>query len=133
MARIAYLTTIEFGPGAVAGLPAALAELGIARPLLVSDRGHRRERASSARAPRCCRRARRPSSTCRRTRPRRRSPPRSRVYATGGCDGIVALGGGSPIDLAKGVALLATHPGPLEQLCRDLRRHRADHAPRSRR
>ena len=30
-------------------------------------------------------------------------------------DGVVALGGGSPIDLAKGVALLATHPGPLEQ------------------
>ena len=26
----------------------------------------------------------------------------------------IAIGGGSPIDLAKGVALLATHPGPLE-------------------
>jgi alcohol dehydrogenase class IV len=36
------------------------------------------------------------------------------LYREGGCDGIVALGGGSPIDLAKGVALLATHPGPLE-------------------
>ena len=39
MARIAYLTTIDFGAGEIAGLPAALAELGIARPLLVSDRG----------------------------------------------------------------------------------------------
>lgn len=36
-------------------------------------------------------------------------------YKAEGCDGIVALGGGSPIDLAKGVALLATHDGPLEQ------------------
>jgi 4-hydroxybutyrate dehydrogenase len=29
------------------------------------------------------------------------------------CDGIVAIGGGSSIDLAKGVALVSTHPGPL--------------------
>jgi 4-hydroxybutyrate dehydrogenase len=36
------------------------------------------------------------------------------MYGEHGCDGIIALGGGSPIDLAKGVALLATHPGPLE-------------------
>ncbi len=37
------------------------------------------------------------------------------LYRAEGCDGIVALGGGSPIDLAKGVALLATHEGELEQ------------------
>ncbi|MEY4676909.1 MAG: NAD-dependent methanol dehydrogenase [Pseudomonadota bacterium] len=29
------------------------------------------------------------------------------------CDGIIALGGGSSIDCAKGVAIAATHPGPL--------------------
>ena len=38
-----------------------------------------------------------------------------KAYRAGRCDGIVAIGGGSPIDLAKGVALLATHPPPLEQ------------------
>ena len=37
------------------------------------------------------------------------------IWRAEACDGVVALGGGSPIDLAKGVALLATHPGPLEQ------------------
>jgi alcohol dehydrogenase class IV len=36
------------------------------------------------------------------------------VYLAEGCDGVVALGGGSPIDLGKGVALLATHHGRLE-------------------
>jgi alcohol dehydrogenase class IV len=36
------------------------------------------------------------------------------AYRDHGCDGLVALGGGSPIDLAKGVALLATHDAPLE-------------------
>jgi alcohol dehydrogenase class IV len=34
-------------------------------------------------------------------------------YRDGSCDGIVAIGGGSSIDLAKAVALRATHPGPL--------------------
>ena len=35
------------------------------------------------------------------------------LYRAERCDGVVAVGGGSPIDLAKGVALLATHRGPL--------------------
>ncbi|MDX7953991.1 iron-containing alcohol dehydrogenase, partial [Lichenihabitans sp. Uapishka_5] len=35
-------------------------------------------------------------------------------YRAAGCDGLVAVGGGSPIDLAKGIGLMATHPGPLE-------------------
>jgi alcohol dehydrogenase class IV len=35
------------------------------------------------------------------------------VYAAEGCDGVVAVGGGSVIDSAKASALLAGHPGPL--------------------
>jgi alcohol dehydrogenase class IV len=35
------------------------------------------------------------------------------VYLDRGCDGLVAVGGGSSIDLAKGVAIAATHEGPL--------------------
>src|SRR5699024_8639191 len=37
------------------------------------------------------------------------------LYQRAGCDGLVAIGGGSPIDLAKAVALMATHPGVLAQ------------------
>ncbi|WP_325095450.1 iron-containing alcohol dehydrogenase, partial [Burkholderia contaminans] len=36
------------------------------------------------------------------------------AYRDGNCDGIVAVGGGSAIDLAKGVAVCATHEGPLQ-------------------
>ncbi len=36
------------------------------------------------------------------------------VYRRRACDGLIALGGGSSIDLAKAVGLLATHDGPLE-------------------
>jgi alcohol dehydrogenase class IV len=37
------------------------------------------------------------------------------AYRAADADGIVAIGGGSSLDLAKGVALMATHTGPLLQ------------------
>lgn len=39
MATVQYLTQIEFGAGVVRLLPAVLHELGLRRPLLVSDHG----------------------------------------------------------------------------------------------
>ena len=39
MSRIAYLTTIDFGPGELKTLATAPAELGMKRPLLVADKG----------------------------------------------------------------------------------------------
>lgn len=37
------------------------------------------------------------------------------LYKTAGADGIIALGGGSSMDLSKAVGLLASHEGPLEK------------------
>lgn len=113
LARIGYLTTIDFGSGEIATLPAALEELAIKRPLLVSDHGL----SESGMIDRI-RRYVEPAAVFLDTPP---NPTEEAVEAAlsvwhdGRCDGIVALGGGSPIDLAKGVALLATHDGPLEQ------------------
>ncbi|MDB5983826.1 MAG: alcohol dehydrogenase [Pseudomonas sp.] len=40
----------------------------------------------------------------------------TRAYRDGGHDGLIGLGGGSAIDIAKGVAAFANHQGPLSEL-----------------
>ena len=115
MATIQYLTTIEFGTGVSALLPGVLAELDIRRPLWVTDRGivdaGLFDRVAAAFAQPVER-----DTVFDATPP---NPTEAAVgaalqrYREAGCDGIVALGGGSPIDLAKGVALMALHDGPL--------------------
>ncbi|MHC4714575.1 MAG: iron-containing alcohol dehydrogenase, partial [Planctomycetota bacterium] len=37
------------------------------------------------------------------------------AYSAAGCDSIVALGGGSPMDAAKVIKIAVSHPGPLAQ------------------
>lgn len=114
MARINYLTGIEFGAGALATLAGTVEEFRLNRPLLVADRG---VLAAGLVAEAL---AHLPAETpvFLDTPP---NPTEGAViaaleqYRAEGCDGVVAIGGGSPIDLAKGVALLASHPGPLEQ------------------
>ena len=112
MGIISYLTTTEFGPGSLAKLAESLTGLGIRRPLLVSDRG-------LAATPL----VERVRALCPEGTPVFLDVPTNpteeaalaalALYKAEGCDGLVALGGGSPIDLAKAVGLLATHPAPL--------------------
>src|SRR5215208_808697 len=115
MALITYLTTVRFGFGVLAELPEDLAVLGMERPLIVTDRGIAAagllERLYAVLG----------------TRPRSvfdevPSNPTEEAalraldqYRSEGCHGLIGFGGGSPIDLAKAVALLAAHPGPLAQ------------------
>jgi alcohol dehydrogenase class IV len=116
MALINYIVPVEFDFGAVKTLPAECSALGMSRVLLVTDKGLRAaglvdrivgllkpaidievfdevptnptEAATLAAAER---------------------------YKATGRNGIVALGGGSPLDLAKAAALMASHPGPMAQ------------------
>lgn len=114
MATITYLTDIEFGIGAVAHIPERLQRLGIKNPLLVSDRGV----AAAGLLDRIAQHL--PSGV-----PTFLDVPSNpteeatldavALYRQMKCDGVIAVGGGSPIDLAKGVALLATHEGPMSR------------------
>ena len=131
MARITYLTGIEFGAGVLATLPEALKDLGITRPLLITDKGVM----AAGIGPKAL--ALLPKDVAlfdgTPSNPTEEAVAEAlALYRGHGCDGLVALGGGSPIDLAKGVALLATHAGPLEtyaMIYGGLERIRGDVAP----
>ncbi|KPF72232.1 4-hydroxybutyrate dehydrogenase [Bosea sp. AAP35] len=115
MALITYLTTVKFGFGEIAGIEADLAGLGVAKPLIIADKGivaagiiGKVQAVSPALAAA-------PVFDGTPTNPTEEAVEAALVlYREHGCDGLVAIGGGSPIDLAKGVALLATHDGTLE-------------------
>ncbi|MGP3535659.1 iron-containing alcohol dehydrogenase [Microbacterium sp. RD1] len=114
MSLIQYLARIQFGVGARATLAAEAEEAGIQRPLVISDPGL----AGSGLLDTAL------ASFDGRALPRfvdvPGNPPERvvhaalRVYRDRGCDGIVAVGGGSVLDTAKAVALLAEQGGRLE-------------------
>jgi alcohol dehydrogenase class IV len=113
VSTIFYLTQIEFGSGALEKLAPGLAGLGIRRPLLVSDPGLQAAGLVDRVKALC------PDGTATflgvPTNPTEGAVQQAlQAYRGQDCDGLVALGGGSPIDLAKAVALLATHEGSLE-------------------
>jgi len=114
MALITYLTQIQFEFGAIRQLSAECARVGIHRPMIVTDAGVRAAgilqttldalddlEVSVFDAT--------PSNPT-------EAAVRAAVdlYRSGRCDGLIAVGGGSAIDCAKGVAIAATHEGPLK-------------------
>jgi 4-hydroxybutyrate dehydrogenase len=116
MAVINYLTTIRLEEGAVSGLPQDMREIGITRPLIVTDSGLRAAGTLDALLA---------AAPVLRSMPVFDEVPSNpteaaaklalMLYRAERCDGLIALGGGSPMDLAKAVAILATHPEPLSQ------------------
>ncbi|WP_299023083.1 MULTISPECIES: iron-containing alcohol dehydrogenase [unclassified Tepidimonas] len=115
MAEIRYLTTIQVEAGALRLLPAECARVGMRRPLIVTDAGVR-DAGLLARALTVLGDAL-PCAVFDGTPP---NPTEAAVRAAvqrfrdHRCDGLIALGGGSAIDCAKGVAIAATHDGPLK-------------------
>jgi 4-hydroxybutyrate dehydrogenase len=114
MARILYLTQIDIDFGVVRLLPEECHRTGMKKPLVVTDAGVRAagvlQQALGALAdvPHAVFDGTPPNPT--------EAAVRAAVatYRAAGCDGLVAVGGGSSIDLAKGVAIAATHEGPLK-------------------
>ena len=108
---LSYLSDVWFEPGAAALTPGVLERLGVRRPLVVTDAG-------VLGAGLVDRLGLRPAAVfdAVETNPSEAAVLGAlEVYRENGCDGVVGVGGGSPLDCAKCVALLATHPPPLRQ------------------
>ncbi len=114
MTFIYYITQVQFEFGAIRLLKQECERVGIARPLVVTDAG--------VKAAGILQRAldslpgmpvtvfdHTPSNP---TEAAVRAA--ATLYQASGCDGLIAVGGGSSIDCAKGVAIAATHAGPLK-------------------
>ena len=110
-----YPTTIRFGAGRIAELPQACAAAGIARPLLVTDRGlvalpittDAADRLEAAGLGRTIFAEVDPNPTG------TNLDAGLAVIRDGGFDGVVAFGGGSALDLGKALALMAGQSRPV--------------------
>ena len=114
MATILYLTQIQIDFGAISLLGSECLRLGISRPLIVTDAGvvnagilakaqahlHQISFAVFDATPS------NPTEAAVRAA--------ASTYTGARCDGLIALGGGSSIDCAKGVAIAVAHEGPLK-------------------
>ncbi len=110
-----FPTPIKYGPGATQLLPDTLREFGVARPLIVTDKG------IAALAP--------VTGTASLLKDAgiavevfsgvwgnptvSQAEAGAAAYAAHRADSIVAIGGGAALDVAKCVAVLARHPAPL--------------------
>ncbi|MEY3944665.1 MAG: 1,3-propanediol dehydrogenase [Pseudomonadota bacterium] len=114
MSFINYITQIQIDFGALALLKAECERVGISRPLIVTDAGVKAvgilDKALAAlpviQASVFDQTPSNPTEAAVRAA--------AALYKQNGCDGLIALGGGSSIDCAKGVAIAATHEGPLK-------------------
>ncbi|MGH3082729.1 MAG: iron-containing alcohol dehydrogenase [Gaiellaceae bacterium] len=106
-------TRIEHGPGAISRLGAIVHELGVTRPLLVTDKGV----AAAGLVERAL-----PSLEGAVLFDDVYANPdielvgrASALYREEGCDGLVAVGGGSSMDTAKAVGVEVAHGGSIEE------------------
>jgi 4-hydroxybutyrate dehydrogenase len=114
MPEIRYITRIQFDFGALALLPSELLAANIRKPLIITDQGIRavgllaqlQQTLAGVAYAVFDETPGNPTEAAVRAA--------LDIYRQEDCDGIIAFGGGSSIDCAKGVAILAGHEGALK-------------------
>ncbi len=118
MPQILYLTNIQFECGALKLLASECERTRMRKPLIVTDPGVKaaglldRAVASLNTGTNALPHAVFDQTPANPTEAAVRAA--QALYESQGCDGLLALGGGSAIDCAKGVAIAVAHPGPLK-------------------
>ncbi|MES1202612.1 MAG: iron-containing alcohol dehydrogenase [Pseudomonadota bacterium] len=115
MATITYLTQCTFDFGAIKATPSALKANGVKRPFVVTDPGLKANGLSDRLLAAL---GGEPAGVYADT-PANPTEAAARaateMYRAAQADGIVALGGGSSMDLGKAVGLMAAHEGPYDR------------------
>lgn len=114
MSLINYVTRVQFGYGELSSLNSELAIAGISRPFVVTDKGVRQLGVltkieailGGSAAGVYDETPGNPNEAAVRAA--------TELFQTANADGIIAIGGGSALDLAKAVAILAAHGGSLK-------------------
>lgn len=118
MHLINYVTRIQMDFGSLQVVSAEMQRLGYKRPLIVTDMGIvnagifdqlKEAIGSSANFAVYNRTSSNPTEV--------QVDEAAEVYRISGCDSLIGIGGGSPIDLAKGVAIRVTHSGDMSSYC----------------
>jgi hypothetical protein len=118
VSQILYVTNIQIDFGAIALLRGECQRTGMSKPLIVTDAGVKaaglldRATAALTQGGSTLPHAVFDQTPSNPTEAAVRAA--AAIYQAQGCDGLIALGGGSSIDCAKGVAIAVAHEGPLK-------------------
>jgi alcohol dehydrogenase class IV len=110
LSNFSFPTRVVYGPGAVREIPAILAKTGAKNPLIVTDSGVRNTDAftkvAAALGPNAC-----PVFSGVHPNPVNDDVEAAfAAYRERQCDAVIALGGGSPLDVGKIIRMRVKHP-----------------------